>query len=273
MLRKLVFVVCAMALTLSSCGRQVTPNRTGTSATGLASGYMQIKFNTYQAMDFGNVWYVIALNTSGTGGQPYAINGNSQQNWTDFSFEIVLYQVPGQAAPQVKLIQFISQPGIGGGTVKVPTTITAYASQLLQFTPNCNGAQTQLCVTINRTLFAGLSGSGTTPSPTPGPSSSPTSTPSASPSASPTTSPSPQPFGGTWFINWFTVNAATGQVIDAPGPSGPTDVSWLPPIPTSHNYDTTTSFDFAWQGVPPPGWVQVTPASAQIAGGEVLNNP
>lgn len=269
MLRKLVFVVCAIAVTLSSCGRQVTPDRPGTSGAGLQPGLMQINFNTYSAMDFTNVWYVIALNTSGTGGQPYAINGNSQQNWLDFSFEIIVFQLPGSPAPQAELIQFISQPGVGGGTVKVPSRPLVVTPQQLQLIPNCNGSGTQFCVTVDRRVFAGLINSGT-PSPTPSASPSPTASPSAT--------PSPAPFGGTWFINWFTVQPATGgstggQVIDAPGVGGPLDTSWLPPNPPSHNYDTTTAFNASWQAVAVPGWPQVTPASAQIAGGAVINNP
>lgn len=251
MLRKLIFVVSAVALTLVSCGRQVTPDRTGTSAGGLQPGQMQIKFNTYQPMDFTNVWYVIALNTSGTGGEPYAINGNAAQNWFNYSFEIIVYQLAGQSAPQAAIIQFLSEPGIGGGTVKQPSQPLTVAQQQLQLIPNCNGSQTQLCLTIDRAIFNGIVPSGTS---------------------------SPPPLGTSFYINWFTVNPTSGggvpgQVIDAPGQSGPTDASWLPPNPPSHVYDTTIAFDYPWTAVQPPGWPQVNPAPAQIAGGEVLNNP
>jgi hypothetical protein len=82
--------------------------------------------------------------------------------------------------------------------------------------------------------------------------------------------------GGIWNINWFTVTPtsagpqAGGTVIDAPGPLGVNDQTWLPPNGT---YDTTTKFDNPWTAVPPPGWPQVTPQQAQIAGGEVINIP
>jgi hypothetical protein len=82
--------------------------------------------------------------------------------------------------------------------------------------------------------------------------------------------------GGNWNINWFTVTPtsagpqAGGQVIDAPGPLGVNDQTWLPPNGT---YDTTTAFDQLWTAVPPPGWPQVQNAAAQIAGGEVINTP
>jgi len=280
MLRKLVFVLCAMSLTLASCGRQVTPNRPGTSG-GLPSGFMQMKFSTYQPMDFTNVWYVVALNTAGpapgTNGQPYAINGNQQQNWLNYSFEIIVYQLPGQTSPQPALIQFVSQQSVGGGTYKSPVRLI-YNPQQLVLTPNCNGLGTQFCLLVDRHLFSGINGS---PSPSPtgsaSPTPTPTSSPTSSPSVSPSASPSPSAFAGTWNINWFTVTPAIGgagtggAVIDAPGPQGVNDQTWLPS--PNLTYDTTTAFDWTWNAVQPPGWPQVNPPAAQIAGGEVLNSP
>lgn len=269
MLRKLIFVVCVVAVTLTSCGRQVTPNRTGTSASGLQPGFIEFKFNTYQPLDFTNVWYVFALNTSGTGTIPYAINGNAQQNWLNYSFEIVVYQLAGQSAPQARIIQFLIEPGTNGGTIKTPSPPLQLTPQQLILYPNCNGSQTQLCVQIDRHVLNGLLA---TPSPSPSASASPTASPS--PSATPTA----PPFNGPMYINWFTVQPTTaegnpGQVIDAPGLSGPTDQTWLPANPPGGLYDTSKTFDYTWQGVPPPGWVQVTPAAAQIKGGEVINTP
>lgn len=261
MFRKLIFVLCAMSLTLASCGRQVTPNRPGTSGQGLQPGYMQIKFNTYQAMDFTNVWYVLAFNTDGSGQQPYPFNGNDAQNWLGYSFEIIVYQLQGQSSPTAALVQFVSQTNPGGGpSLKRPTPPLPYNQQSLIVTPNCNGSGTQFCITIDRHLFSGLAGS--------------TSTPSPSPSSS--ASPVPPAISGIWNINWFTVQPTTlggegaGQVIDAPGPQGASDLQWLPP---NRTYDTSKSFDLPWNAVPPPGWPQVQNQAAQIAGGEVLNNP
>lgn len=271
MVRKLVLVLCAMSLTLASCGRQVTPNRAGTSG-GLQPGFMQIKFNTYQTMDFTNVWYVIALNTAtpapGTNGEPYAFNGNPQQNWVNYSFEIIVYQLPGQSAPTASLVQFISQTGVGGGIIKVPSQPFTVTPQQLQLNPNCNGNGTQFCITIDRHVFSGIGSATATPSPT--------TSPTTSPSASPTASPTPGATSGVWYINWFTVQPTGagpqggGSVIDAPGALGPSDQQWLPP---NTNYDTGTAFDSPWNAVPAPGWPQVTPSQAQIAGGEVLNAP
>jgi hypothetical protein len=273
MFRKLIFVLCAVAFTLASCGRQVTPDRTGTNAQGLSAGFMEVKFNTYQPLDFVNVWYVIALNTDGTGQQPYPINGNQQRNWLGYSFELIVYQLPGQTGPQASLWEF-TQQNVSGVTVKVPAPIIAYAPQQIQLTPNCDNSQTAFCVIIDRHLFSGLSGATPTPSPTSSASSSPT--PSPTPSTSPTATPAPPAVAGIWNVNWFTVTPtsagpqAGGAVIDAPGPLGVNDQTWLPP---SGTYDTTTQLDEIWTGVPPPGWPQVTPPAAQIAGGEVINVP
>lgn len=281
MFRKLVFVLCAMSLTLASCGRQVTPNRTGPSSNGLPPGYMQIKFNTYQTMDFTNVWYVIALNTSGvaapgTNGEPYAFFGNSQQNWTNFSFEIIVSQLSGQPGPTAAVYQFVSVPNPGGGPpIKSPVQLYGLSSAQLNLNPNCNGSGTQFCVTIDRHVFSGIRGTAS-PSPSPSPSASASPSPSASPSASPTASPtsSPPAVGGIWYINWFTVTPGSppsgGQVVDAPGTGGPSDQQWLPP---NTNYDTTMGFDLPWNAVPVPGWPQAASPAAQIAGGEVLNSP
>lgn len=265
MLRKLVLVVCTMAVTLISCGRQVTPDRTGTSANGLAPGFMEVKFSTVGQLNFTQVWYVIALNTSGTGTVPYAINGNSQQNWLNYSSEIIIYQLPSQSAPQARVIQFI--PQVGNGGIKVPTPPLSVTPQQLILIPNCNGSGTQFCVQIQRNVLAGL-----LPTPTP----SASATPTGSPSPTPTGSATPLPFSGTWFINWFTVNPSgaegiPGAVIDAPGLQGALDQSWTPSNPPSGNYDTATQFDFPWQSV--TGWPQVSNPSAQIFGGEVLNTP
>jgi hypothetical protein len=234
---------------------------------------MEIKFNTYPGapMDFANVWYVIALNTSGpapgTPGMPYAVNGNQVQNWLNYSFEFIIYELQGQTSPSVAFIQFVTQPGTGGGTIKVPTQPLTVSSQQVQLYANCNGSQTQFCLIIDRHIFSGL-GVGT---PTPSPTAS--GTPSPAPSATPTASPTPGAIAGSWFINWFTVSpsggpTAAGSVIDAPGLGGASNANWLPP---NGAYDTTTDFDLTWNAIPPPGWPQVTPSAAQIAGGEVLN--
>lgn len=279
MFRKLVFVLCALSFTLASCGRQVTPNRTGTSG-GLPSGFMQIKFSTAQPMDFVNVWYVIALNTegaaNGTNGMPYPQYGNQSYNWLNYSFEIIVYQLTGQTSPSVALYQLVTEHPAGQPPYKLPVPV-GYTQGDILLNSNCNQQSTQFCLQINRRVFAGLSSASPTPSPSPSvsPSASPSATPSGSPSPAPSSTPS---VTGSWFINWFTVTpnpssgatAPYGAVIDAPGPQGVNDQTWMA---TGEPYNTATAFDVPWNAVPPPGWPQVSNGAAQIAGGEVLNTP
>src|SRR5438552_2092127 len=87
MLRKLLFVVSIAAFTFAACGRQVTPDRT-TTPSGLASGFMQVKFTSAQPLDFTNVQYVVMFNTTSTGSMPYA-NGYLN-NYANYSFAIVV---------------------------------------------------------------------------------------------------------------------------------------------------------------------------------------
>ena len=241
---------------------------------------MELMFTTSQPLDFTNVWYVFGINTSGpangTNGEPYAVNGNQNQNWLNYSYEIIVYQLPGQSGPQAALIEFVTQ-SLGGALVKVPTSPLTFTPQQMQLIPNCDGTQTKFCVIVDRHIFSGITPT-SNPSPTTSPSSSPSTSPSpsSSPSTSPSPSASPSPpaVSGVWYINWFTeLPGANGQgagVIDAPGALGPSDQTWQPP---NISYDTSTSFDWKWTAVPPPGWPQVNPAAAQIAGGEVINVP
>lgn len=243
---------------------------------------MTIKFNTSQAMDFVNVWYVIAINTegpaNGINGMPYPAYASQAQGWVNYSFEFIVYQLQGQPSPSVALYQLLTEHPQGQPPFKQPVQLSYTQGDVL-LTPNCNGQSTQFCLQINRNVFAGLG----TASPSPSP--SPTATASASPTASPSGSPSPSPSAspptvtGSWYINWFTVTpgnniaaggAPYGSPIDAPGPNGVNDVSWMP---TGSPYNTATPFDVPWNAVPPPGWPQVSSGSAQIAGGEVLNTP
>lgn len=285
MFRKLFFVLCAVSLTLASCGRQVTPNRAGTSANGLPPTTMLFKFNTAGNMDFSKYAYVIALNTTyPSEGEPYASNaapGGNTNSWYGYSFEIIVTGSPNAVAT---VIQFVPQQG--QPTVRVPRRVTDSAAnpQLLQLQYPCAGS-TQFCLQVDRHVFAGLGGVTPGPSPSasaspsgsPSPSPSPTATPSGSPSpsASPSAAPTSAPISGTWYINWFTAYApqsglvAPGQpdIIDAP--QGVNDRSWLPS--PNQTYNTATSFDWTWQAL--AGWPQVSDQAAQLAGGEVINAP
>jgi len=248
MLRKLIFVVCAVAFTLASCGRQVTPDRTS-APSGLTSGQMQIKFQTQGQADFVNNWYVLAFNTTGTA-EPYAINGNQNQNWLNFSFVIRIFQPNASSALQAQLWQFVSAQG-PNGPLKQAVLIGPINPQDLVVTPNC-GTQTQFCVTLNRRIFLTAYSCG-----------------SASPSPAPTGSQS-SCVGTTWFINWFVtspVGNPVGQIVAAAGPFGVTDTTFI------KQYDVTAAFDQSWTQGRPPAVPQAPSAASQITGGEVLNNP
>lgn len=256
MLRKLIFAVCAVALTLASCGRQVTPNRSATP-NGLQPGQMQVKFLTQSAPDFVNNWYVLAFNTSGNNVEPYAINGNQLNNWLNFTFEIVVYQPNASSAIQAALIQFVSTRG-PNGPLKTPVHVCCPAPQDLIVTPNC-GTQNQFCVTLTRNIFI-------TQYCTPSPSSSPSSSPSPSPAPSAASSCVSNP----WNINWFVASPGgnpTGQVISAAGSFGVTDTTF------QKTYDVTTTFDQTWTQPLPPAVPLAPSQAAQIVGGEVANEP
>lgn len=237
MLRKLIFVLAATAFAFAACGRQVTPDLPGTGgASGLPPGFMQVKFTVAGQMDYANVSYVLVFNTSGSGTMPYANAG--QTNFANYSFEIVVGGNGTVAGPA--LIQYVRQPGI---TLPVPRQFT-YSPQQLQFDPNSDGLGDQFTITFDRRLFNGP----IVPTPSPGPNGN-----------------------NTWYVNWFTATPGggpglVGQVLDAPGLLGPADTSFtFPPL------NVTTSFDQQW--VAAAGWLQVSNANAQIAGGEVINSP
>ena len=233
MLRKLLFVVSIAAFTFAACGRQVTPDRS-TTPSGLPSGFMQVKFTTAHPMDFTNVQYVIMFNTSTTGGMPYA-NGYLT-NYANYWFAIV---VGGTGVlSQAQVVQYVRQPGLGGGQA-AQALVIQYTPQQLQYNLNSNGQNTQFTVTFDRRLFNGIVA---------------------------TPSPVPDANANVWYANWFTTNGS-GQPIDAPGLAGPQDTSFTYGSP---GFDISTTFDLPWTAV--SGWPQVTPGSAQIAGGEIINS-
>jgi len=240
MVRRLVFVLCATALTLAiACGRQVTPNPPGgdTPGGGLTPGFMQVKFRTATAMDFTNVRYVIVFNTSGTGTEPYPLYCNASNNWRDCYFQFI---VGGNgASASVRLIQFFRQPG-PNNTVTVSTQNLPFTPQDVILTPNTNGQNTEFTLTFNRALLFGL-------------------TPSGGPTAPPTAAAQ-----NTWLMNFFTVDSG-GSILDTPGFNGANDVTF------SFSVDVTQGFDR--QFTTPPGATQASNQAAQITSGEVINNP
>lgn len=278
MLRKFLSVVLAVtAIAVASCGRQVTPNRPGQGG-GLQPGYMQVKIMTAGPIDLGSYYYGLIFNTSGTGGQPYAYFANSNQNWHNITFVLVIggQSLGGITNPAGGTYQLYSLLTTGSATGQIKELYPQNpAQQLLYVTMNCDGQQNELCVTFSRSAMNCVFSSAS-------PSSSPSSSPSASPSPSPTGSSVPSggtcpPLTSNWYINWFTAQGGSspgmtqglGQVLDAPGQGGPNDQSWTPTTFTS--IDTTQVLDVRWGAQ--AGWPTGMPPSAQLTGGEVLNNP
>lgn len=264
-----------MALTLASCGHQVTPDRT-TGVNGIPSGTMQIRFTTAGPPDFTNNLYILAFNITG-GGMPYAPNGNQLMNWVNFDFEVVVQNINGVPTPQ--MFQFVSHNGVGGGTIKQPFGPLQATPQQLFVTvgASCNGDPNSFCLNISRELFVGSSPGTATPSTSPSASPSPSPTASASPSPGPSVTGLPS---GVWFVNWFVAstssqNGPPGQVVDAPGIGGVTDKTFTFTVDTTSALSctgTNTTSACTWNA-PGAGWPSAPSAASQIVGGAVFNSP
>lgn len=239
MIRRFSLLLLSVALLVSACGRQVTPDRNGGSGPGgLASGLMQVKFRTQYPMDFTNVAYVIAFNTSGTGTTPYAQYGNQPNLYKDFWYEWVV------TGGQAQLFQFERQ-SVGGSTqvsaVPVYPGPTDYTLLL-----NSNGTNTEFTLTFQRAIFfRGVSAT-------------------------------PPPVANTWYWNFFTTqvpppntNPEDATTIDAcsHNQAGSQDISF---VGVGTPFDVTASFDLTDTCVVFPS---VTPQAAQISGSEFINAP
>jgi hypothetical protein len=263
MIRRFGFVVLVMALIVSACGRQVTPDRFPGQASGLNPGFMSVKFRVQQQFNFSQYSYLIVFNTSGDGVTPRA-NG-IQTNWRGYSFALIVGGTGGSS--QVTAYQYYRPPGSPG--YQQPQLIRLQPTQQqLVYTANSNGQNTEFTIMFDRTIFFGIN--------TPGPSASGSATPSpsASPSPSPTGSASPTPMptisgqlATIWQFNFFTASGALYTPIDSLGIGGPNDTSY-----NSAALDTTQVFDtgafFPQSHIAPP-----SDPSATIAGGDIANNP
>ncbi len=273
MLRRIILALVALSLTLASCGRQVTPDRASQLGT------LQINFTTQGQLDFTNNVYMIVVNQEGQEPEPFY--ASQVYNYQNIDFEIIVSSQNG-AQPSVTIYPYGSAIGTGNHTIRVQLPPIGYSPQDVVLNTNCNQQGTQFCLTINRAVLVQPPSSVATPTPTPTtcPTGTATSSPSTTPSSSPTASASPgggSPCGSStlWAINWWTVSPTTGTIVDAPGLQGPQDkstFSFLVDVGTSttcYSFTSVTNCTWTAQG----GWPSVSSQSAQIEGGQVINNP
>ena len=232
MLRTLAVTIFLAALVLVDCGRQVTPNPPGVG-NGVLPGFLFVRYDTANPMDFTNVRYLIAFNTSGNGGVPYTNAYNT--GYVNYSFIITVAGTNGFVAPQV--CQIIRQQG--GGVTCQPEQFSP--SQVI-LTLNTNGSNTEFTLMFDRRLFFGIPPASPTPPP-------------------PTTQPQ-----SNWTFNFITTDNSF-HPLDALGIGGPMDTSFNVPLPVS------TTFDFLQQLTVPAGATKAGTPAAQLAGGEIINNP
>ncbi len=239
----LVSFALALSLSFSGCGRQVTfPKATG---NGLA-GEMEIRFRTYGPMDFNNINYVIVLNTSGAGGEPYA--NAFATTFCNYSFMFAVGPSYGNAV--TSLYQVYIPPGSPNPGFIGPLTLAPGSTNLALNVGTTNGPNTEFDLTFARSQLS--------IAPPPG-SVNPCSTATPAPSGAPTS-----PAQATWYVNLFTTNTS-GTPLDALG-LGVTDTSFSLPIDETQQGDQQI---FRPAGIPAPP----SNPSAYIAGVEIINTP
>lgn len=257
MIRRFGFVVLVMALIVSGCGRQVTPDRgNGTPGSGLPPGFISVTFKVAQPFNFAKYSYLIVFNTSGDGYTPLA-NGQ-QSNYRGYSVALVVdgssgsftaraaqyYRPPGTPSFQQPSLQWLSP-----------------APQQLQSTISSDG--TSFTLLVDRHVFLGIA----TPTPGPTATASPTASPTATPTGSPSPSPSPTAQGLAWNFNYFVAAGSTYTPVDSLGSGGATDTSYQSPsLPVTQAFDTGI-FNAQLHVAPP------SDPSATIVSGEIANNP
>ncbi|HEY5258770.1 MAG TPA: hypothetical protein VIJ12_10390 [Candidatus Baltobacteraceae bacterium] len=268
MVRKLALFFIVTAIIVSACGRQVTPDRAGTTPSGLNPGFMQIKFRVQAPFDFSNYRYVIVFNTSGTGTAPYANGANT--NYLNYSFEFIVGGTGGVLGGPA-LYEFYNQTVGGGHTVPQPVQIPYSPGTQLIFNPNSNGQNTEFSIIFDRALLYGIP-----LTPSPAPTTAPTQgvTPTPVPTTTPIPgTPGPQPTTATqsiWYYNFFTAQQNGTQLIplDALGNNGVNDVTFGP----GNSLDTQASFDITYT-VPAAGVPSGATPSTTLTGSEISNAP
>ncbi len=237
MLRRLLLSVLAVTFVVA-CGRQVTPDRVGTQ-NGVLPGHMLIRYRTASQMDFQNIRYLIVFNTSGNGQQPYANAYNT--GYANFSFVFAVGSNNGLV--QAQLYQIIQQPGGAGGQPSQVQLIFSPAQ--VQLNANSNGQGTEFTLTFDRSLMFGV----------------PNASPPPAGQTPATTAPQ-----STWMANFITTDKNSNP-LDALGIGGVNDTSYTLALPVN------ATFDYLSQLTVPAGATQASRPAAQLAGGEIINNP
>jgi hypothetical protein len=234
MFRRVIAPAFALILALNGCGREVTPS----TNTALVSGTMLVRFNTVGLLDFANYRYAIIFNTSGNGQEPYA--NAYLTSFLNYSFVWIVGAQNGASVSATLDQIFPISNGLGEIGVSVPPSS-------VQLNTNSNGQNTQFTLQFDRALFF-----------TPVPTSTPTPI-AVDPTAVPTTASQ-----NLWNINVFTIDA-NNNILDAGG-LGPNDTSFTLQVDTNTANDNTLPFKKA-------GAITTASTSAQIAGGEIQNQP
>ncbi len=239
----------------------MTPNRAGTSASGLGPGFMSVKFRVASGFNFTQNSYAIVFNTSNASPASAVtpVAQASSNNYAGYSFAII---VGGQNGAITAQAYYYYRPS---GTSQTPVLYPINATpQQLIFTNNSNGLGTEFTVVFS-TNIANFSLT-TAPTPSASPSTSPTSSPG-------TSSGSSVPVTQYWTYNFFTVSGSVAQgatagsltILDSLGLGGAGDSSYQSLV---LNIDTT--FDQPFQAI---AGGDKTGNSDAITGGEIANNP
>jgi hypothetical protein len=238
-----VVVVAAMMMGLSGCGRQVTGLNAGAGGGIVPTGQTAVRFDTVGPLDFQNVSYLIVLNTSGNGQQPYALGYNTDfKNWSAF------FIVGGGAgyANFPGLLQVYQDPASGASrtfNVPIPTGTVSF----LPTVPTGNGFQ----ITFNRCLVD-------------------LAPPTASPPPPVSSQKNCPPYANinkTWQISLFTLDR-TQSPVDSLSSGGASNTDYKFPGNGLDTSQTVTTLNFF-----KPANQQVSNPSAQIAGVEVFSTP
>jgi hypothetical protein len=228
---------------------------------------MTVKFRIAGTFNFSQYSYVVVFNTTGDGVTPRAAGATN--NWDGYSFAIVVSGANGTATANAW-----SYYRPTSNTAQIPVLLPIVTTpQQLTFTPNSNGQNNEFTVIFDRAIANAFvtPAPGETATPTASASASASPTSSASATASPATTPSGV-VSNKWNYNLFVAQGAPQQgqpvntIVDSLGQGGPTDTSYVDPQALMVN----TSFDYTFYSI---AGNHPTDTSADITGGEILNNP